>query len=195
MAMSTTTYHRPATLEFTQDPAANALIAQNPTALLIGWIFDQQIRVQFAFAAPLKLRDRLGTLDPQRIAKLELQQVVDAVTAKPALHRFGRNIATRVHACMRVVVDAYGGDPERIWLEADDYEDLRNRIVALPGFGETKAPAFAALLARRFGLPITGFEDELFPYGSLSEVVTYDDLLAYQARKAEYKQAKRAAAR
>jgi uncharacterized HhH-GPD family protein len=187
-------YHRPETLEFTKHPEANRLIAQDPTALLIGWIFDQQIRVQQAFAAPLRLRERLGTIDARELASMDVQQIIDAVTEKPVLHRYGGNIGRYVHACMTVVVDEYDGDPERIWLDAADYEDLKRRIVALPGFGKTKAPAFAALLARRFGLPITGFESELFPYGSLSEVVVYDDLLAYQARKSEYKKAKRAAA-
>jgi hypothetical protein len=102
-------------------------------------------------------------------------------------------MAKRVRACMRIVVDRYGGDPERIWVEAVDYADLKRRLMELPGFGPTKAPAVAAMLARRFGLDVSGFESELMPYGSLSEVVCYDDLLAYQARKHEYKQAKRVA--
>lgn len=189
----TSTYARPDSLELTLDPDANRLIAQDPAALLIGWIFDQQIRVQQAFAAPLKLRERLGTIDPKRIAKLDVQDVVDAVTEKPALHRYGRNAATRVHECMKVVVAEYGGDPERIWLEASSYDELRQRIVALPGFGEGKAPGFVAMLARRFGLPMTGFESELGSYGTLADVVTYEDLQAYQARKTAYKKALRAA--
>jgi hypothetical protein len=43
------------------------------------------------------------------------------------------------------------------------------------------------MLARRFGLDVDGYEDGLPAYGSLSEVQTYDDLLAYQARKHEWK--------
>lgn len=189
MSLDTSTYQRPASLELTKDPEANELIAQDPAAFLIGWICDQQVRVQQAFHAPVELRRRLGTLDPDEIAAMPLERVVDAFVEQPPLHRYGRSMAGRVHACMTLVSQQYGGDAERIWLEADDYEDLKSRLMALPGFGITKVPAVAAMLARRYGLEIKGFEQGLPPYGSLSEVENYDDLLAYQARKHEWKQA------
>lgn len=180
-------YQRPATLELTDDPEANALIASDMTAFVIGWILDQQVKVQQAFAAPLKLRERIGTLEPAAIANMEVQDLINAFVEKPVLHRYGGTMAKRVHACMKVIVSDYGGDPEQIWLSAADYGDLRKRLLELPGFGATKAPAVAAMLARRFGLDITGFEDQLFPYGSLSEVERYEDLLAYQERKRLWK--------
>jgi uncharacterized HhH-GPD family protein len=189
--MDTTTYHHPETLELTRDAAANALVARDPAALLIGWICDQQVRVQQAFHAPLVLLERLGTLDPTEIASMPRDRVITAFVDKPPLHRYGRSMGTRVHACMRLVRDHYGGDVERIWLEAEDYDDLKARLMELPGFGITKVPAFAAMLARRFGLPISGFEDALPAYGSLSEVEHYDDLTAYQQRKHDWKSSRR----
>ncbi|MCW2925862.1 MAG: HhH-GPD family protein [Thermoleophilia bacterium] len=187
-------YRRPETLEFTTDPDANRLNAQEPVAFVIGWILDQQVKVQKAFEGPLELQRRLGgTLSAATIAAMPEQDLIDVFVAKPALHRFGGVAAKRVRACMQHLVDEYGGDPERVWLEAADYPELRRRIVALPGFGPTKAPAVTAVLVRRFGLDVSGFEDELFEYGSLADVATYDDLLAYQARKTAYKQAAKAA--
>jgi len=191
--MDTTGYARPESLEFTTDAEANRLVAQDPSAFLIGWILDQQVKIQQAFIAPLRLKERIGSIEPAHIAAMPFEQLKEAFLEKPVLHRYGGSMAQRVHDCMQVVVDEYGGDPERIWLEAEDGKDFERRLVALPGFGKTKAPAVAAMLARRFGLPITGWEDRLFPYGSLSEVVVYDDLLAYQARKTEWKAARRAA--
>ncbi|MCW2921551.1 MAG: Fe-S cluster assembly protein HesB [Thermoleophilia bacterium] len=188
MAIDTSTYHHPTTLELTRHAEANELIASEPSALLIGWICDQQVRVQQAFSAPLHLAERLGTLEPAELAAMPVEQIVEAFVAKPPLHRYGRSMANRVHACMQVVVDQYGGDVERIWLEAEDYDDLARRVHALPGFGMTKVPAFIAMLVRQFGLDVRGFEGDLPSYGSLSEVRTYDDLTAYQARKQEWKQ-------
>lgn len=190
MTVDTSTYHHPDTLELTRHPEANELIARDPAALLIGWICDQQVRVQQAFSVPWHLLERLGTLDPSEIAAMPLERVVDAFVSKPSLHRYGRSMATRVHAAMQLVDEQYGGDVERIWLEAEDYDDLVRRVNAIPGFGMTKVPAFIAMLARRFGLDVHGFERGLPPYGSLSEVLTYDDLTAYQARKTEYKQSR-----
>lgn len=192
MTMDASRYRRPDSLELTTDPEANRLIAQVPAAFVIGWILDQQIKVQQAFAAPLELRRRIGSLDPAVIAAMPEQELIDVFTTKPVLHRYGGSMATRVRSCMQLVADRYGGDPERVWLEAADYPDLKRRLKELPGFGPTKAPAVAAMLARRFHLDVTGFEPELMPYGSLSDVVAYEDLLAYQARKGEYKRGRRA---
>lgn len=187
-------YRRPASLELTRHPDANALVAQDPAALVIGWVCDQQVRVQQAFHVPELLRERLGTLDPAELAAMPVERIVKAFTEKPPLHRYGRSMGTRVHECMKVVSERYGGDAERIWLDATDYEDLARRIGELPGFGPTKVPAFIAMLARRFGLAVTGFEDKLPPYGSLSEVTSYDELRDYQARKHVWKLEQKASA-
>ena len=53
----------PDALHFTDDDAANTLIAKNPLALLIGFVLDQQVSAQTAFSGPLKLEQRLGRLD------------------------------------------------------------------------------------------------------------------------------------
>jgi len=58
----------PSHLWFTDDEAACALIARDPVALLVGFALDQQITVEQAFLGPLRLRERLGHLDPARIA-------------------------------------------------------------------------------------------------------------------------------
>ena len=192
--MDASGYHRPDTLEYTQDPEANQLIAQDPVAFVIGWILDQQVTVQTAFLGPLKLRQRIGAYDAASIAAMPEDELVAAFHETPAIHRYSRAMAIRVRTCMQYLVDEHGGDPERVWLDAADYADLRKRLVKLPGFGKPKATSVCAVLARRFGLPITGFEADLMPYGSLSDVVEYQDLLDYQERKGVYKQAARAAA-
>src|SRR5579884_818148 len=105
----------PARLYFTDDPEACALLAKDPFALLMGIAIDQQVTVQKAFAGPLALKQRVGTLDPKKLAKLDLEE---AFSAKPAIHRFPGSMAARVQELAGVVAREYGGDASRIWTEA-----------------------------------------------------------------------------
>ena len=65
-------------------------------ALLIGFALDQQVPVPTAFAGPLKLKQRIGTLDPGRIAATDPGALEAAFREKPAIHRFPGTMATRV---------------------------------------------------------------------------------------------------
>ena len=56
----------PEALYFTEDEAANRLLADDPFALLVGFALDQQVTVQQAFLGPLRLKERLGTLEPRK---------------------------------------------------------------------------------------------------------------------------------
>src|SRR4030088_2075329 len=58
----------PDRLYLTDSDEANALIASDPMALLVGFVLDQQVTVQKAFAGPLALRERLGALDADTLA-------------------------------------------------------------------------------------------------------------------------------
>src|SRR5690242_14203683 len=116
---------RPARLHYTDDDAACALLAEDPFALLVGFALDQQVTVQKAFSGPYVLRERLGTLDPRRVAEADLQAIF---RTPPAIHRFPGSMATRVQELAQRVVDDYDGDASRLWTEAKDSADLRKRI-------------------------------------------------------------------
>src|SRR5215203_3160950 len=131
-------------LYFTGNDDADALLASDPFALLVGFALDQQVPVPTAFTGPLKLKQRLGTLDPARL--------LEAFREKPAIHRFPGSMAERVQQLARLVEDEYGGDASRLWNEASDGADLRKRIAGLPGFGEMKIKALGSVLAKRFGV-------------------------------------------
>ena len=85
----------PDRLYFTDSDEANELIAKDPMALLIGFSLDQQVTVQQAFTGPLRLRDRIGSLDPAVLANADLEA---AFREKPAIHRFPAKMAERVQA-------------------------------------------------------------------------------------------------
>ena len=97
----------PDRLYFTDSDEANALIASNPMALLVGFALDQQVTVQKAFAGPLVLRERLGAIDAATLASADLEPVF---FAKPVIHRYPRSMAKRVHELAVYVRDRYGGD-------------------------------------------------------------------------------------
>src|SRR6059058_57649 len=141
----------PAALYFTEDDAANRLLANDPFALLIGFALDQQVTVQQAFLGPLRLKERLGTLEPHAVAKADLEPLF---REKPAIHRFPGSMAGRVRELAATVSDEYAGDASRLWTEAADGTDLRRRISALPGFGEMKIKSLGAVLAKRFDVPV-----------------------------------------
>ncbi len=177
---------RPDRLYFTEDDEACRLLAADPFALLVGMALDQQVTVQQAFAGPYKLKQRLGTLDPKRLAATDLEP---AFREKPAVHRFPGSMATRVQDLAAHVVEEYGGDASRIWTEAGDADDLRRRLAALPGYGEMKIRTLSAILAKRFGVAAA---QELAPaHPTLGDVDSPEALAEYQAAKRAYKAAQK----
>jgi uncharacterized HhH-GPD family protein len=169
-------------LYFTGDDEANALLAQEPMALLIGFALDQQVTVPTAFSGPLKIKQRVGTLDAHTLATTDLEP---AFREKPAVHRFPGNMARRVQELAAVVEEEYGGDASRVWRDAKDGADLRKRIAALPGFGEMKIKSLGAVLAKRFNVAAA---QELVPnHPTLGDVDSAQALEEYQAKKRAHK--------
>jgi uncharacterized HhH-GPD family protein len=182
---------RPDRLYYTGNDEADELIARDPFALLVGFAIDQQVPVPTAFSGPLKLKRRLGTIDPGAIAATDPAEVERIFREKPAIHRFPGAMAARVQELAQVVVDEYGGDAEQIWADAADGADLRKRIGALPGFGEMKVKALGSVLAKRFGVAAA---QELVPgHPTLGDVDSPEALENYQAMKRAHKAAMRAA--
>src|SRR6266568_2814624 len=182
--MSTTT---PTQLYYTDSEEANELLATDPLALLIGFALDQQVPVQTAFSGPLKIKQRLGTLE---VARLDPADVEAAFREKPAVHRFPGSMANRVQELCALVEEDYGGDASRLWREARDSDDLRKRIEALPGFGKMKVIALGSVLAKRFGVEAA---EGLVPnHPTLGDVDSAEALADYQAKKRAYKASLRA---
>jgi uncharacterized HhH-GPD family protein len=183
---------KPDRLYFTGVDEADELLARDPFALLVGFALDQQVPVQTAFAGPLKLQQRLGTLDPGEIAATDPGRLEAVFREKPAIHRFPGSMATRVQDLATAVAENYGGDAGRLWGEAADGTELRKRISALPGFGEMKVKALGAVLAKRFGVEAARELDPGHP--TLGDVDSPEALEAYQAKKRAHKAKLRARA-
>lgn len=183
----------PSEIPWTGDPEANRLLADDPNALLIGFVLDQQVPVQKAFAGPLVLRQRLGHLDPARIADMAPDAFAAICAERPAIHRFPRAMATRVQDLCRELAERYEGDASRVWREASNGADLLARLGDLPGIGEMKVGSLSTLLHRSYDVRLAGLEQLLPSHPTLGAVGTAEELAAYQAGKRAAKAAKRAA--
>jgi uncharacterized HhH-GPD family protein len=183
----------PVGIAITGNPEADQLLNEDPLALLIGMLLDQQIGMEWAFLAPFRLRERLGgTLDAAAIAAMDPEAVIEVFKQVPALHRFPGSMAKRAHALCGQVVEHYGGDARRVWSEADSGADLVRRLKALPGFGPEKAKIFAALLGKRLGVQPPGWQEAAAPFSddtarSVADIDSPETLAEVRAWKREMK--------
>jgi uncharacterized HhH-GPD family protein len=181
------------TIPVTGDEAADRLLVENPFALLLGMMLDQQVPMEWAFRGPFTLSQRLGGLDPATVAAMSPDEVEAAFKTKPALHRFPGSMAKRAHALAQAIVDDYGGDAANIWRDVASGDELYERLRALPGFGDEKSKIFLALLAKRLGVRPPGWEAAAQPFSdstprSVADIESPETL----ARVRDWKRAKKA---
>jgi uncharacterized HhH-GPD family protein len=153
------------TFPITGDPAADQLLIDDPLALLLGMLLDQQVPMEWAFRGPASLSARLGGLDARKMAAMPEDELVAAFRDKPALHRYPGSMGKRAHALCRVIVDEYDGDAANVWRGVDDPKEVLARLKALPGYGEEKAKILLAVLGKRFGVAPAGWEKLAKPFG------------------------------
>jgi uncharacterized HhH-GPD family protein len=183
------------------DQEADAFLSDDPLALLIGMVLDQQVPLERAFSSPRDLRDRLGgQLDAGAIAAMDPAELAEVFSQRPALHRFPASNAGRVQQLCQIIVSDYAGDAARVWEGASSGTELLGRVRALPGFGEQKAKIFVALLGKQLGVRPAGWQEVSKPFGdkgthySVADISSKESLLRVRAHKAEIKAAAKAKA-
>ncbi|WP_101848125.1 HhH-GPD-type base excision DNA repair protein [Zhihengliuella sp. ISTPL4] len=191
-------------LHITGDTAADALLTENPLALLVGMLLDQQIPMETAFTGPLKIEQRTGAADAAAIAGMAPEEFLEAFRQTPAVHRFPGSMATRVQTLCQAIVDEWDGDAAALWTRPSTGSgaqpsgaEVLERLKALPGFGEQKAKIFLALLGKQYGFTGEGWREASAPYGedgsyrSVADIVSPESLTKVR----EYKKAMKAAAK
>lgn len=186
-------------LHITGDAAADQLLTDDPLALLIGMLLDQQVAMETAFAGPLKIRDRVGAIDAATLAGADPEGFGEAFRIPPAVHRYPGSMAGRVQSLCQAIVDEWGGDAAAIWTtDAPDGPTVLKRLRALPGFGEQKAKIFLALLGKQYGYTGAGWREASAPYGedgsyrSVADIVSPESLTKVREYKREMKAAAKA---
>jgi uncharacterized HhH-GPD family protein len=182
-------------LRIAQDEHADAVLSDDPFALLVGMLLDQQFPMERAFAGPAKILDRFGTLAPDRIAAADPEEFTALCAQPPAVHRFPGSMAGRVQAVAEAVTTTYGGETQRLWEEASTGQELLRRLTALPGFGAQKARIFVALLGKQLGVRPPGWQEAAGAYAdegsfrSVADVVDEESLERVRSFKKQVKQA------
>lgn len=191
-------------LHITGDTAADELLTENPLALLVGMLLDQQIAMETAFAGPLKIVERTGSIDAEALAGHDPEELAETFRQSPAVHRYPGSMAGRVQSLCEALVDDWGGDAAALWTRpstgsgaAPDGPEVLKRLKKLPGFGEQKAKIFLALLGKQYGYTGEGWREASAPYGeegayrSVADIVSPESL----AKVREHKKAMKAAAK
>jgi uncharacterized HhH-GPD family protein len=184
------------TLPITGDERADRLLVEDPLALLLGMLLDQQVPMEWAFTGPWTLAQRLGHLDARRITAMSVEEFVEVCRQKPAIHRFPKSMGERVHAACEHVVEHYDGDASAIWTGAPDADTVYRRLRDVPGYGEEKSKIFIAILAKRFGIRPDGWEGVAGPFAddkprSVADVSSEEALLEVRRWKKAQKAAKK----
>ena len=184
-------------IPITGDDDADLLLEQEPLALLIGMLLDQQVPMEWAFKGPSTLKSRLGRLDAGEIAAMDADDFVAVCATKPAIHRFPKSMGGRIHEVCTFLVEHYDGSAEAVWLDVDSGDELYRRLRELPGYGEEKSKIFMAILAKRMGVAPPGWEAAAAPFSdeqprSVADVSSDETLMKVREWKQKMKAAKRA---
>jgi uncharacterized HhH-GPD family protein len=181
-----------------QEPEADRLLSEDPFALLVGMLLDQQVPLETAFAGPKKIADRMGGFDAAEMADYDPDKFAALCSEKPAIHRFPGSMAKRIQALAQIIMDRYDGDASAVWLAGDpDGTELLRRLKGLPGFGEQKAQIFLGLLGKQYGVTPKGWQAAAGEFGKRGTHVSVADIVDAKSlgQVRSYKQQLKAAAK
>ncbi|MFG2027017.1 HhH-GPD-type base excision DNA repair protein [Streptomyces sp. NPDC048825] len=189
------------TLHLAQQPEADELLGRSPLAALVGMLLDQQIPMEWAFAGPYAIAQRMGAddLDAHEIAAYEPEAFAALLATKPAVHRYPGSMAKRIQQLCQYLVEHYDGDAAALWKDAASGTELLSRLNALPGYGAQKSQIFLALLGKQLGVRPQGWREAAGAYGdpesfrSVADITGPDSLAKVRAHKQELKAAAKAA--
>ena len=182
-------------LAITGDADSDRLLNENPLALLLGMLLDQQVPMEWAFTGPYTIARRMGVddLDAHEIAAYDPERFAALLTNRPAVHRYPGSMAQRIRQLCRYLVDHYDGDAAALWRDAATGDELLRRLNALPGFGRQKSQIFLALLGKQYGVTPEGWREAAGPYGeegsyrSVADITGPESLDRVRAHKQEVK--------
>ena len=180
----------------TGDLKADQLLEENPLALTIGMLLDQQVPMEWAFKGPQTLIERLGDLDPREIASMDEEKFIEICETKPSIHRYPKSMAKRIQSLCELVAENYNGDVSKVWRGQKYATEVLKRIQELPGFGPDKSKIFMAILVKRFGYEFDDYIKVAAPFSG-KELRSAADVSSTKAliKVREWKKAQKAMAK
>jgi uncharacterized HhH-GPD family protein len=123
----------------TGEPASDDFLREHPEAALLGLLYDQRVRAEYAFTGPERLHERLGHLDMQKIAEHDPDDFCEVFAQKKAVHRYTNKMAETTQDVAQIVADEYDNGAANIWNDGAELAEIEKRVRALPGYGPMKA--------------------------------------------------------
>jgi uncharacterized HhH-GPD family protein len=174
-------------LGFSGDEKADELIFSSANAFLFGVIADQLVAKERAWAFPLRLQERIGTLEPETIVAIGLPRLMEVVGSYPALHRLWRVISQYIYAACIKLIQEYEGEADNIWKDEISAAEIERKLVDFRGIGQKKAAMVVTLFREELGMEfINDFEidvasdvlvQRVFYRSGLSELGTHKDVV------------------
>ncbi|UGT64424.1 hypothetical protein [Nocardia asteroides] len=131
--------------------------AETAFAFVLGILFNQRVKADYAWQAPHRLEERLGTLSPDALIELSEGDYFAAFAKSPAIHPFTNTMAQRSLDIAHIIAERYDGDARNIWNTRITAREFIRRLSEFPGIGEHKARV--ALFVATVQLGISVVED------------------------------------
>lgn len=131
---------------------ASQLVGTNPYAFALALSLHRQTRkTETIWTIPFDLREKLGHLDPVRIARMSLSELESVFSQLPHKPRFVNDAPRTVKELSTLVVQQFGGDAARIWKNRTA-ADVKKTFRSIYGVGEQIANLSVLLLEQRYGI-------------------------------------------
>lgn len=140
-------------------PKECEFVISNMNAFLFGLIADSSVKAEIAWSLPYRLKERLQHFDLNRIADMDIEELIGVIKEKPALHRYPSNIAKYIISAAELLISKYQSDASNIWAGDASAADIVLRLEEFKGISHKKAALGSLLLVRDLGIDIKDKEN------------------------------------
>lgn len=126
-----------------------------PHAFVIGCVMNRGIPAEKAWRIPGEIHERLGTLELERLSRLDADEAERLFSEPPALHRYRKKMAECFRDAVHRIRDEYGGDASNIWAAPVGSAELVRRFRKFRGVGQKISTMAANILVRDFRIDVT----------------------------------------
>ena len=116
--------------------------------LLWATILNQSQSAEQVLLNTLELFNRLGIREElcENYKGLDYTKIEKAMTRKPCLHRFPKNMSINLISSIYLIDNYYGGNPSKVFEKTEDTQEIKKKLMEFRGIGEHKAETALIIL-------------------------------------------------
>lgn len=149
---------------YSGDKVVDKFICSNPFAFLVGVISDQTMPADRAWKLPSLLKERLGHLEPRKIALMSKSKLEKIIRNPISLHRFPGTVADWIIRAARLVEERYKGDARNIWNGINSALEIQKRLCEFTGISQKKSAMMTKMLIQDWNLKVNDLSSIDLPY-------------------------------